>query len=136
MKNPEFYHLEFGVHTMKLPKSTEYEIILSGWGKGEQKGARITMKKYFRKNTKIKFFIWRGVFLFDDENNLLAVAGSAGSRYEFTDFDVHRRRNYRQLILRASIGKGMAKSSASLTPENDQSEKFRTKVAPEDKGYG
>jgi len=42
------------------------------------------MKKYFPKNTKIKFFIWRGVFLFDEENNLLAVAGSAGSRYGFT----------------------------------------------------
>ena len=39
-------------------------------------------------------------------------------------------------IFRASIGKGSAKSSASLTPENDQSEKFRTAVAPEDKGYG
>ena len=33
MKNPEYYHLEFGVHTMKLPKPSEYEIILSGWGK-------------------------------------------------------------------------------------------------------
>ena len=88
MKNPEFYHLEFGVHTMKIPKSSEYEIILSGWGKGEQKGARITMKKYFTKNTKIKFFIWRGVFLFDEENNLLAVAGSAGSRYGSMDRDV------------------------------------------------
>ena len=80
MKNPEFYHLEFGVHTMKIPKSSEYELVLSGWGKGDQKGARITMKKHFPKNTKIKFFIWRGVFLFDEENNLLAVAGSAGSR--------------------------------------------------------
>lgn len=34
------------------------------------------------------------------------------------------------------MGKGSSKSSASLKPENDQSEKFRTSVAPEDKGYG
>ena len=92
------------------------------------------MKKYFPKNTKIKFFIWRGVFLFDEENNLLAVAGSAGSRYESKDYGIEKR-PYRT-IFRASIGKGSAKSSASLTPENDQSEKFRTTVAPEDKGYG
>ena len=66
--------------------------------KGEQKGARITMKKYFPKNTKIKFFIWRGVFLFDEENNLLAVAGSAGSRYGFNDLYVEKRPNYRKSL--------------------------------------
>ena len=47
MKNPEFYHLEFGVHTMKLPKSSEYEIILSGWGKDRVRSQNLD-RRWFR----------------------------------------------------------------------------------------
>ena len=93
----EFYDLKHGIHMVKIPKTGDYEFILSGWGTGNSKGCELTMvlplnkvviyyhfyPKLYIKSEKIYFFIGSflgGVFLFNEDNKPLGIAGSAGER--------------------------------------------------------
>ena len=49
MKNREFYDLENGIHSMKIPRTGRYQLILAGYGYGDSKGAKIQMDMSFIK---------------------------------------------------------------------------------------
>ena len=60
MQKETFYDIDFGIHSMKIPKTGEYQFILSGYGIQQSKGCRITMIKrmyqeyyYFRFNFRL-----------------------------------------------------------------------------------
>ena len=83
--NKKFYNLENGIHTMNMPLTGQYELVLSGWGQGNSAGCKVTMIKSFKQGETIKFFIGSflgGVFVFDKAYQLIAVAGSAGQSQE------------------------------------------------------
>lgn len=77
--------MENGIHTMNMPLTGQYELVLSGWGQGNSAGCKVTMIKSFKQGETIKFFIGSflgGVFVFDKAYQLIAVAGSAGQSQE------------------------------------------------------
>ena len=45
MQKETFYDIDFGIHSMKIPKTGEYQFTLSGWGTELSKGCKITMIK-------------------------------------------------------------------------------------------
>ena len=49
MQNREFYDLENGIHSMKIPRTGRYQLILAGYGYGDSKGAKIQMDMSFIK---------------------------------------------------------------------------------------
>ena len=61
MQNREFYDLENGIHSMKIPRTGRYQLILAGYGYGDSKGAKIQMDMSFIKvrdlQDIVKFFL-------------------------------------------------------------------------------
>ena len=49
MQNREFYDLENGIHSMKIPRTGRYQLVLAGYGYGDSKGAKIQMDMSFIK---------------------------------------------------------------------------------------
>ena len=49
MQNREYYDLENGIHSMKIPRTGRYQLILAGYGYGDSKGAKIQMDMSFIK---------------------------------------------------------------------------------------
>ena len=66
MQDREFYDVENGIHSMKIPRTGRYQLILAGYGYGDSKGAKIQMDISFIKGVTINFFIRKGVFVFTD----------------------------------------------------------------------
>ena len=66
MKNRDFYDIQDGIHSMKIPRTGRYQLIIAGYGYGDSKGAKIQMDMSFIKGVIVNFFIRKGVFVFTD----------------------------------------------------------------------